>query len=78
MLWSLRPRGRDLKADAHVSDHLGSTMEVVECDGDIESWYRYDPFGMYDGRSETLLSSYKCTSPVQDDVTQLYFMGARV
>lgn len=77
-LYSLRLRNRDLKPDTHITDHLGSTVEVVDSTGKISNWYAYDPFGQIEGSSVELLNSYTFTSSVRDHVTGLYFMGARV
>ncbi|HYF95147.1 MAG TPA: RHS repeat-associated core domain-containing protein [Symbiobacteriaceae bacterium] len=77
-LYSLRIRGRELKADTHITDHLGSTVEVVDYTAKISNWYTYDPFGVIEGSSSELINSYTFTSSVRDDVTGLYFMGARV
>jgi RHS repeat-associated protein len=65
----------------YVKDHLGSTRVTVDEEGEIASYYDYDPWGMVlDGRSNNYgitNEKYKFTGKERDDETNYDYFGAR-
>jgi RHS repeat-associated protein len=65
----------------YVKDHLGSTRVTVDEEGEIASYYGYDPWGMVlDGRSGNFgiaNEKYKFTGKERDDETNYDYFGAR-